>query len=952
MSSGEGLGFMQIEQELGAAPISGSSRRAATGALLFLLSAVGFGGLAYLGVALTRDESRIAAVWAPNAVLIALIIRQDVRNWPAILCAAFIGNITSNLLGGDELIRATGLSLANSIEIICLLLLLNHLKCRRPDFSKNGDIGMFAMAASASASISGLVACLVLNASNLAEALDTWWTWARADALGLLLFTPALTILLDAWETRQAITPKKFAESLLVVGCGSTVCILTFWQTSYPFLFLDAPVVLVYAWRLGTLGIAIAIINLAIIATVATSLGHGPINLVQGGTSEKLMVMQVFLASSFAVGLPFSALTQSLRQNEARYRQAATELADANRTFDTLARISPVGIFRCDIGGACTYANQTSLEFSGVSFEQATGGHFSQHIHEHDRGRVLGRWKRQVVRGRGFSDEVRISVPGEEDRWLQTLITPEKDEAGEVTGFMGIQVDITDRREGERELREARDRAEDASRAKTNFLANMSHEIRTPMNGVLGFADLLLASDLDERQRHHAALIAESGQSMVALIDDILDLSKVDADAMRISADRIDLRETLDGAIQLMRGAAIKKGLELSFQLSDDLPRYVTGDALRIRQIITNLLGNAVKFSETGVIKVSAELRALDSGRSIQICISDEGAGIAAERLETIFEQFAQENDAVASTFGGSGLGLAIARRLARLMGGDITVASIVDEGSTFTVELPFRAAHEATGQSVHSLPSLPSAQSEPERHDKILIVEDHPINQELISSLVGSFGIPFDLAANGAEAVDMVSMKGPDASYSLVLMDIQMPRLDGLSATKEIRDAGYTPEELPIIALTANAFPEDIEACRYAGMQDHLAKPVSSDKLKMMIEKWSISTAEQQGKREEEFFRSIVSRHRQKFEVLTSDTVALARDWLETDESCREAETDHFADKLHQLAGIGGLFARDDLGQAARAVERMLTTDLSTTATVHLEVALKDLIRLARDCD
>lgn len=928
-------------------PWQGLASHVFGGALLFAVTGMGFAFLAYLGVALTREEGRIAALWAPNAVLIAIIIRNDTRNWPIMLPAAFVGNVTSNSLGGDDMVRAVSLSLSNSIEMMALLLLLTLLKCRRPDFSTNRDIGRFVLAAILSACISGLVATLALQPGNWDAAWGLWLKWARADGLGLLLFVPAITILLDSWENRQAFNPKKIGEALLIVACGTGVSILTFWQTSYPFLFLDAPIVLVYALRLGVVGNAVAIVNLAIVASVSTSLGYGPINLVQGGTTEKIMVLQVFLASSFAVGLPFSALVQSLRQSEAGHRRAAEELANANRTFDTLAKISPVGIFRSDLNGECTYANRKSLEFVGVTFREAIGGDFARNICESDREKVLRRWKQEVARGKGFSDEVRITVPGQPERWLQTLITPERCENGLVTGFMGVQVDVTERRAAEREAREARDCAEEASRAKTNFLANMSHEIRTPMNGVLGFADILLTSDLDAKQRHQVELIAESGRSLVTLIDDILDLSKVDADAMRISTDLIDLRQTLNAPVQLMRGAAIKKGLGLALEIADDLPKFVSGDALRIRQIITNLLGNAVKFSSDGSINVVAEYCEDGGLPFIQVAISDEGIGISPDRLETIFEQFAQANDAVAPVYGGSGLGLAISRRLARLMGGDIAVASVVGEGSTFVVRLPLHAAHEAVGTAAKS-PARRSLKEAPTQRGNILIVEDHPINQELISSLVSSFGYTFDIAADGVEAVEMVTGAGADDEYRLILMDIQMPRMDGLKATRAIRDAGFTPEKLPILALTANAFADDLDACKAAGMQDHLSKPINSAKLKSVIGKWIPSEPPRQDDEENAFFKNVVLRHRRKFDELTSQIICLAHDRLDPCRLTSRTSEERLADKLHQLCGIAELFARDDLGRSARVIERMLTKDRSTVANDDLEKALRDFIRIA----
>ena len=516
------------------------------GVLFALIGATGFGFFAYLGVTLTRDETRIAAVWVPNAILVALLVRRDKRWWPTVLLAAFAGNITSNLLVGDGVLRSVGLALANSIEILVILLLLARLGAPRPDFSSSRDIARFVGIAFASASFSGIVAIFDLAPQSFREAVGMWWSWARADGLGLILFVPAITIILDAWQKRHLLTRRNFTEALIIIAIGTSISVATFWQTSYPLRLLDVPIVLLYALRIGTIGNAIALINLAIVASVGTSMGHGPINLIQGGIAEKLIVLQVFLASSFTVGLPFAALVTSLKRSEEIARNTAEQLFRAHRTFDALANISPAGIFRADHSGNCIYANAKSLEFVGLSYQEAIQGGFGRHIDEADRNRLVGRWREEVFNGHSIEEEFRVSVPGNPDRWIHTLISPEVDDAGGISGFIGVQVDITSRREFAAELCAARDAAEKANRAKTNFLANMSHEIRTPMNGVLGFADLLLTSDLDDRQRKHVELIEESGRSMVAFIDDILGLSKIDADALRIANQAFDVRHTID----------------------------------------------------------------------------------------------------------------------------------------------------------------------------------------------------------------------------------------------------------------------------------------------------------------------------------------------------------------------------------------------------------------------
>lgn len=916
-------------------------------ALLLVASAVGFGLLAYFSVSLTRDETRIAALWAPNAVMIALMIRLDGRYWLGMLVAALAGNIVANLTGGDSVLRAMGLSLANFIESVIVLLLLAKLRVTCPDFADLRHIARFVLTVVLSSTASGIVACLILPTDTATQALALWWNWTRADGLGLLLFVPAITIIIDAVEHRRALTRPQVIEAALIICGGTAVSIFTFWQTKYPFLFLDAPVVLVYAMRLGSLGNAVAIINLAIVATVATSLGHGPINLVQGGTSEKLMVLQVFLASSFAIGLPFAALLQTLKNSREGYRQAAEQLAEANRVFDTLASMSPAGIFRADVAGNCTFANARCLEFIGITMEQARNNQFSRYMHDEDRQRLLDRWQREVANGNGFEEEFRIVVPGRQERWLNTQVSTEKDAFGNVTGFIGVQVDVTRRKAAEQELRSAKDDAEEAMNAKANFLANMSHEIRTPMNGVLGFADLLLASELDERQRRHAELIVESGRSMVALIDDILDLSKIEADAMRISHASINLQRTLGHAVRLMRAAASKKGLELMLHYPDDVPRAMRGDKLRIGQIVNNLLGNAIKFSNAGTIDVVVTRSRMEDTDTIEIHVTDQGIGIAPDKLDLVFEQFAQANKEVASHFGGSGLGLAISRRLARLMGGDITVRSTPGAGSTFTLVLPFEASEEQIDIRFDPAEVIPPDAPSQGQKGKVLIAEDNAINQELISELVSSLGYAFDLAENGREAVDLVLARSAQTPYQLVLMDMQMPQMDGISAARKIREAGYSAERLPIVALTANAFEDDVAACLGAGMQAHLAKPINSAALAAALAKWHPASARLE-KREQHAGDSTIARYRGKFDTLKSETVSLARAWLDAHERGCQQAGDDLANKLHQISGTAELFAEKQVGDLARQGEALLKGKTPGATAERIAGELRQFIRLA----
>lgn len=401
----------------------------------------------------------------------------------------------------------------------------------------------------------------------------------------------------------------------------------------------------------------------------------------------------------------------------------------------------------------------------------------------------------------------------------------------------------------EKEIVSALEVAEAATGAKSKFLANMSHEIRTPMNGVIGFTQLLDDGTLNPTQEKYVRLISESGSSMMKLLNDILDISRVDSGSIAITPEPSDVRHLLEGCVKLFSPSAEEKHLELRTDLHADIPDQINVDGFRLRQVVMNLLANAIKFTETGNITLKAIFidpqqhgDSTDSRPELQISVSDTGVGIERDHQAAIFEPFTQEDDSTARKYGGSGLGLTISKQLVELMDGSIEIDSQVDRGSEFVIRLPIDTSQPGSSILIDaSTADLDAANCTASSDKRILVVEDHEANQVLIGEILTTLGYGFELAIDGAEAVAMIQTADmTENQYDLVLMDLQMPYVDGIKATRMIRERGIDPNVLPIIALTANVFDQDVTRCREVGMQAHLTKPVNIDDLRSAVRRWA----------------------------------------------------------------------------------------------------------------
>jgi len=499
----------------------------------------------------------------------------------------------------------------------------------------------------------------------------------------------------------------------------------------------------------------------------------------------------------------------------------------------------PIGLYRNtpEPGGRFIMANPALVQMFGYeSFEDLRRTPVAElHVDPAARQEISDTLLRE---GNFVAEEVHFKRKDGSHLWAAVTATVNRDPDGQAY-FDGTIIEVTKRREAEDALRQAMQEAEAGSRAKSEFLANMSHEIRTPMNAIIGMGHLMLDTELEPQQRQYVEIIRSSANSLLTIINDILDFSKIEAGKLTLETHAFELSKLISTVMDTTALSGHEKGLELSSTIDSNVPKQLRGDLGRLRQILVNLVGNAIKFTRSGSVRIKISLDSQnDKLATLRFRVSDTGIGITADRLDNLFEAFSQADSSSTRRFGGTGLGLAICKRLAKLIGGSIGVESEVGRGSTFWFLAPLeKLPGDEDGDRYTPTPAYTvRVDTKQRRKIRILVAEDNPTNQLVAMKMLQKLGFMADAVENGDQALTALAGR----HYDLVLMDVQMPVMDGLETTRAIRapDSKVLNRHMPIIAMTAHAMKGDEDDCLAAGMDGYLAKPVQLDALREKIDR------------------------------------------------------------------------------------------------------------------
>ncbi|HKP24115.1 MAG TPA: ATP-binding protein [Dongiaceae bacterium] len=808
-----------------------------------LLIAVGYILCFWVGRGFILD-SGVSVIWPPSGFVLAVLLRLGMRA----VVPLWIGAVASFFIWPSSLLVAVLLP-AFSISEALIGILLLRLVGFDSSLRRLRDIAaLVGVGAPISSLLNALASVYVLSALSTAGWENYWDTvlqfWG-GNAGGILTIAPGILILSNRGE--QGISTESWIEAgLLTLLALASLQLPIIWpdvtETSAA-AFIVFPIVAWVALR-APRRVSIAVV-LCISATALVTDKLGGVRLLGANdVLSELVGLQSFIACLMLTCLLLAALNLDKAQIEARLRE--------REQFLSLAILgSNDGIWDWRPAEHRLWLSPRWKEQLGYGEDELPDSvsTWSALVHREDRDRVAQRFG-DFLEDRATSFEMvqRFRHKLGHDVHILTRGIKMKDEEGRVTRVVGVHTDVTELLSAQEELRhqaaslatlardleEQRRTADAANTAKSQFLATMSHEIRTPMNGIIGMLSLMLDSKLNPDQKRWASTALDSAETLLTIINDILDLSKLDAGKTETELLDFDVAGLIDGVTALLKVRATAKGIALRTDIQPNVPRWLKSDPTRLRQILFNLIGNAVKFTQRGEVMVRASVGAIrEDSLELRIDVTDTGIGIDRDKMPGLFEPFRQGDSGMARRFGGTGLGLAIVKRMVKLLGGSVAVQSTVNSGSTFTVILPCTI--------IASPLARPMAMSRGPDHGAhpraaILIAEDNDINRELVTQMLARFGHEGITVSNGREALAAAQGR----AFDLILMDIQMPEMDGLSAAAAIRALPGEHGGAPIVAVTANAMVGDRERYLAAGFDDYLAKPLHLEQLQEVIARWT----------------------------------------------------------------------------------------------------------------
>lgn len=770
---------------------------------------------------LSRPAGGVAAIWPSDGLALGLMLAAGMNAPGAVLAASFLGVVASDLAWGDTALNSVGLAGANLIGIGVAYAAM-RAGAGEPNLKRAGHLVLLLAVSAVAAALSAGLASAWLAVTDQADAPAIFRAWLLPDLLGYVIVAPLTHALLT--PGRSTSTVRRWREAA-ALGAFCLLALTVFGQRHYPLLFFVPLGLFVVAYFGELRGAALAVMLTAVIAVAASALHRGPIALIAGGPGLRLVMLQVFLASLTVAILPISAamaerreLAVSLAEARDVARAEARRASEAVRVASMAEEVGRVGHWRLAAGEAHAYMSPTLCELFGISErdEDPTAKAFARY-HEDDREMIRANLQSVADGGAPCVLECRLITP--DPRHLQLHFAAERDEAGALIAVFGMVRDITEAKKAELALREAQAAAETAALERSAMLADLSHELRTPLASVLGFASLLRDTpELKGEARRLADGVAVAGRGLLAAIDNVLAFSTLE------NAPSAQLRPVspvvlADDALLLFRREATAKGLSLSVEVQDGAPQTVLLDAGRVRQVLLNLVSNAIKYTETGEVRISL---GPNGDHELMFEVVDTGPGLPPGQAGKLFQRFARLNDGEARP-GGVGLGLAIAKALVEGMGGAIGVRSSAGSGSCFWFTAPIRpvATRPAVGAS-----------------RRALIADDIEISRELMRRSLAPLGFQIAEAADGAAA----AAQAVTASFDLVVLDIDMPALDGLAAAERIRQVASASRQAMMLAVSAQPLTTAFSARLHAaGFDGFLPKPFApEDFAELISDRWS----------------------------------------------------------------------------------------------------------------